>query len=224
MEMSLYRRIASLSLEQRQQLLKRLNLNRDTHDKQESHDSYLCAFIAGQPGEDVDETELRRYLTERLPAYMIPSYFMILPEFPLTRHGKVDLKALRGLDSSMAAPGAGSKYTSPQNSVQELMVELWKDVLNLEKVGIDDSFFEIGGNSLKLLRLNNRLKEAFNREIPIMEMFEHPTIRSLSAYVGKDQPLVEVNEVRGTGNYPEDINKAKQNKMRQREKRTRKGT
>ena len=109
---------------------------------------------------------------------MIPSAFVPLAALPLNRNGKVDRKAL-------PAPDAGrlrldSAYAPPRTPDEKTLAAIWQDVLGHERIGVDDNFFELGGSSLLLVEIEARLREAFHRDIPIVEMFRHPTIRSLA--------------------------------------------
>jgi amino acid adenylation domain-containing protein len=134
--------------------------------------------VAGAPAGVPSASELRRFLAERLPEAMIPSAFVPLAALPLNRNGKVDRKAL-------PAPDAGrlrldSAYAPPRTADEKTLAAIWQDVLGHERIGVDDNFFELGGSSLLLVEIEARLREAFHREIPIVEMFRHPTIRSLA--------------------------------------------
>ena len=149
-------------------------------------------------------SELRRFLAERLPEAMIPSAFVPLAALPLNRNGKVDRKAL-------PAPDAGrlrldSAYAPPRTPDEKTLAAIWQDVLGHERIGVDDNFFELGGSSLLLVEIEARLREAFHREIPIVEMFRHPTIRSLAEAMeaGGRQPATaavaaEARPARGPG-------------------------
>jgi acyl carrier protein len=109
---------------------------------------------------------------------MIPAAFVPLAALPLNRNGKVDRQAL-------PAPDAGrlrldSAYAPPRTADEKALAAIWQDVLGHERIGVDDNFFELGGSSLLLVEIEARLREAFQRDIPIVEMFRHPTIRSLA--------------------------------------------
>jgi acyl carrier protein len=138
--------------------------------------------VAGAPAGGLvggpSASELRRFLAERLPEAMIPAAFVPLAALPLNRNGKVDRRAL-------PAPDAGrlrldSAYAPPRTPVEKTLAAIWQEVLGHDRIGIDDNFFELGGSSLLLVEIEARLREAFQREIPIVEMFRHPTIRSLA--------------------------------------------
>jgi amino acid adenylation domain-containing protein len=139
--------------------------------------AYLVPVAGAQAG-GPSASELRRFLAERLPEAMIPSAFVPLAALPLNRNGKVDRKAL-------PAPDAGrlrldSAYAPPRTPDEKTLAAIWQDVLGHDRIGVDDNFFELGGSSLLLVEIEARLREAFHREIPIVEMFRHPTIRSLA--------------------------------------------
>lgn len=131
--------------------------------------------------------ELRIYLKARLPEYMVPSAFLLLEELPLTRNGKIDRSALskRSLTEYEAAPGL--PYVAPQTIAEHTIALVWQEVLGLDKVGINDNFFDIGGHSLLLIRVHNKLQEEFGNKLPLMELFGYPTINSLAAHLSNNQ-------------------------------------
>jgi hypothetical protein len=111
---------------------------------------------------------------------MVPSAFVFLAELPLNSSGKVDRLALPPPDESRQTECA---YTAPAGNLEQLIARLWKEVLHLDSVGVDDNFFDIGGNSLLLARVHARLTEMTSAELSIVDMFEFPTIRSLAAHL-----------------------------------------
>jgi amino acid adenylation domain-containing protein len=147
-------------------------------------DKYLCAYILPekQTTTPLSPAEIKEFLSNDLPVYMIPSYFMIIAEIPLTPTGKVDRKALPN-------PGikANRRYTAPGDSIEQLLVETWSGVLGIQKgkIGIDDNFFELGGHSLKATVLVAKIHKALNVKLPLAEVFKVPTIRGLSGYIKK---------------------------------------
>jgi acyl carrier protein len=154
-------------------------------------DKYLCAYIvAGSVSVTPDAAALRDYLSEILPIFMIPSYFVLLERIPLTSNGKVDRKAL-------PAPGisTGEEYLAPGNEIEEQLVEIWSEVLNIEKeiIGVKDNFFDLGGNSLKVMQLNSKLKKIYERDMAAVKMFKYPTIRSFAGYINAalNQDLIQ---------------------------------
>ncbi|MHB9940925.1 hypothetical protein CF065_04670 [Clostridium sporogenes] len=139
---------------------------------------YLCAYMT--TFEDISVGDLRSYLLDKLPDYMIPSYFIKLEEIPLTSNGKVDRKALPKPDRSIAIC---TEYVAPTNDIEESILELWMEVLDLESIGVNDDFFELGGNSLSMITINSKLKERTGKNISIATLFRHSTISSLAKYI-----------------------------------------
>ncbi len=148
-----------------------------------SGEKFLCAYYIPTTGIDggPDIAELRRFLGKSLPGYMIPSYFMPLETFPLTPNGKIDKKALRKVGD--ARPALGTVFAAPTSGKEKQVAEAWKEVLQVEKIGVDDNFFELGGNSLNIIQLNNLLNETLNEEIEVVTMFTYPTIRSFITHI-----------------------------------------
>ena len=128
--------------------------------------------------------ELRNYLRQRLPEYMLPSSYTVLKELPLTRHGKVDRAALFALKES---PRAESGYVAPRNETERAIAAVWQEILKLEKVGVEERFFDIGGNSLLAIQMCNRLREVLGRELPLIEVFSRPTIQSLARFFSDER-------------------------------------
>jgi amino acid adenylation domain-containing protein len=122
----------------------------------------------------LDGAELRGYLQERLPGYMTPSVIVTLERLPLTRNGKVDRKALPAPDQRRRRTAA--EFVAPRNAVEQLMADIWAEVLRVEKVGVADNFFELGGNSLLVIQVVSRIRDIFHVDAPINAMFESPTI------------------------------------------------
>ncbi|MGD2093028.1 MAG: amino acid adenylation domain-containing protein, partial [Candidatus Aminicenantes bacterium] len=147
-----------------------------------SGDKYLCAYLVTHLKSTFNIAELRGYLSRQLPDYMIPSYFVFLEKLPLTSHGKVDFKALPGPEFK-----AGDEYVAPRNAVEEKLTGLWSKVLGVEKdlIGIDNNFFEWGGQSLKATVLTAKMHKAFNVKVPLAEIFKTPSIRGISQFIIK---------------------------------------
>ncbi|QIR37151.1 amino acid adenylation domain-containing protein [Tolypothrix sp. PCC 7910] len=122
-------------------------------------------------------TELRQYLKAKLPEYMVPSAFVMLESLPLTSNGKIDRKALPAPESYSAST---KKYIAPRNPIEELLAQIWSQVLKLEQVGIDDNFFELGGHSLLATQLLSRIRTSFKLELPLRELFATTTLAELA--------------------------------------------
>ncbi len=141
-------------------------------------EKYLCAYIVlRSPG----SLELRQYLLITLPEYMIPAFFVQVERIPLTPNGKVDKKALPEPEIKPE-----SEYVAPATDKEREIAEIWQQVLGLGKVGINDNFFEAGGNSLKIIKLSIELKNRLGIEIPTAKMFQYPTIASQARYIGRE--------------------------------------
>ncbi|MCK5055781.1 MAG: amino acid adenylation domain-containing protein [Candidatus Aminicenantes bacterium] len=142
-------------------------------------DRYLAAYIV--TGEKPGRDELRVKLSQHLPDYMIPSYFVRLDKIPLTPSGKVDRKAL----PQPVVLGQGESYTAPRDEIEKKLVEIWYGVLGIEKdiIGIDSGFFQLGGHSLKANVVSLEIYKKLNARVPLSRMFKTPTIRGLSEYI-----------------------------------------
>ncbi|HJX29557.1 MAG TPA: amino acid adenylation domain-containing protein, partial [Thermoanaerobaculia bacterium] len=139
--------------------------------------------IAGREVQDI----LRASLQERLPEYMIPSAFVILPALPLSPNGKVDRK-------SLPAPvweGEAAAFAAPRDAVEELLAGIWREVLRVEKLGIRDSFFGLGGHSLLATRVVSRVREVFGVELPLRALFEAPTVAGLAQRLRTERQTVQ---------------------------------
>ena len=141
-------------------------------------DGYLCAYVAAKE-EEVAVHRLKEQLAQRLPDFMIPSHFVFLEKIPLTRSGKLDRRALPSLEAART----GSEYVAPATDLEKTIADILKGVLNRQQVGIHDNFFEIGGHSLNLVQVSSRLKEVLGREVPIVTMFQYPTVSALSGHL-----------------------------------------
>ncbi len=159
------------------------------------NDNRLVAYVVAE-GDRVTGNELRTYLKERLPGYMVPAVFMLLEELPLMTNGKVDRKRLPEPDG--VRPELAEGYVAPATEVEESVAGIWARVLGLERVGVNDNFFDLGGNSLLLSEMQSKLSVALKREIPLIELFSHPTIQSLAQYLrtGEQQGISRANTQR----------------------------
>jgi acyl-CoA synthetase (AMP-forming)/AMP-acid ligase II/acyl carrier protein len=148
----------------------------------EADEKRLVAYVVGDVAEeDLDSSQLRAYLKERLPEYMIPSVFIFLTELPLTPNGKVNRKALPEPERSGGEVGAG--YVAARTPVEEVLCGMWEQVLRVERVGVHDNFFELGGHSLLATQVISQVREAFGVELPLRRLFETPTVATLAAEV-----------------------------------------
>ncbi len=148
----------------------------------------LIAYVVARAGAEVNRSDLRLYLKQALPDYMVPAAFVLLEAMPLTANGKLDRKALPAAEVVQAAP---ERFVGPQTETEQAIAQIWREVLNHEQIDINSNFFDIGGDSLLLLRANARLRQALDRDLSIVEMFRYPTISSFAGYLNQ-QPQDDV--------------------------------
>lgn len=144
-------------------------------------DDYLTAYVVTHSDDDAELTqELRQFLRHSLPEYMLPRYILRLPHIPLTPTGKVDRKALPAPHTQSVAAAA---YVAPRNDIERTVVEIWQDALGVDKIGINDNFFDLGGHSLLLVNVYDRLQAAFQKSFPLVEMYRYSTVLALTTYL-----------------------------------------
>lgn len=144
----------------------------------ESDNKRLAAYVVANHEVFPATSELRGFLKDKLPEYMIPSAFVILDALPLTPNGKVDRKALPVLDQNR--PELKENFVSPRNATEQTIAEIWAQVLNVDRIGVNDNFFELGGHSLLATQVMSRLRDVFEVEIPLRGLFENPTVAELA--------------------------------------------
>lgn len=147
-------------------------------------EKYLCAYVVPHSspiGSRLKTPELRHYLSGLLPGYMIPSYFIKLDKLPLTPHGKADLQALLEMETDEGT----REYVPPRNKTEEKIVEIWSEILGIEKgkIGIEDDFYELGGHSLKANMVIMNIHKQLNRKINLSDIFSIPTIKEMARYI-----------------------------------------
>ncbi|MFN7945815.1 MAG: amino acid adenylation domain-containing protein [Blastocatellia bacterium] len=158
--------------------------------EEQGGDKRLVAYLIAEEGRQPNVSELREYLGQRLPEYMVPSAFVMLEAFPLSPNGKVDRKALPAPDT--ARPDLEAQYVAPRTPIEKLIAQTWSDILGVEKIGIHDNFFELGGDSLKAAVFVNRLQEEAGINCHLRVLFFVPHIAGLAAYCYEYYPdLVE---------------------------------
>jgi len=154
---------------------------------------------------------LRNVLKQKLPNYMVPASFVFLNHFPLTPNGTVDPLALPVPDA--LNPQLETTYVAPQTELEQIIATVWQQVLHLEKVGVEDSFFDLGGHSLLMAQAQSKLREVVDREVSIIELFKYPTISSLAKYLSE-----EPEEKSSLGQSQERVKKQKDAINRQKQK------
>lgn len=161
-----------------------------------------CAVLARSNAEGIDElvayvvsthllntSDLRASLAENLPSYAVPGYFVLLDRLPLTLNGKTDVDKLPA--PSTARLDTGPAYVAPRNETEQRLVAIWQKVLGKEQVGIQDNFFDLGGNSLKIVRMATLISQELNRTLSVVDLFKLPSISTLADYlsVGSTEDL-----------------------------------
>jgi len=149
----------------------------------------LVGYVVPEGEQSPGVTALRGFLRGRLPEYMIPSAFVVLESLPLTPSGKVDRRALPAPDG--ARPELEAVYVAPRTPMEELLANIWAQVLGIGRVGVHDNFFELGGHSLLATQLISRLHEAFQVELPLRDLFESPTVAALAECVEEAQQTAQ---------------------------------
>ncbi len=151
-------------------------------------DRRIAAYVVVADGAG-STADLRPFLEEHLPDYAIPAAIIALNEFPVTPNGKVDRAALPVPGSGR--PELGATYVAPQTDTERFITALWQEVLGIEKPGVHDNFFDLGGHSLLVVLLHNRLKEAFRKDISIVDLFRYPTIAALAVLLNPEEARAE---------------------------------
>ena len=159
-------------------------------------DKELIAYFTG----NVESFVLRDYLKEKLPSFMVPNYFLQLNEIPLTSNGKINKKVLPLPEESGINV---HEYTAPSNNTEKLLVQIWSSVLNIpqDRLSVNDNFFDIGGHSIKAIKIMAEMFTATNTRFPISILFQYPTIKELSLFVDNkyDWPYKCLIAIKPTG-------------------------
>ena len=145
--------------------------------------SLVAYIVPGSSEPDLkaqDGTPIQAYLASRLPDYMVPAFMVTLEELPLTSNGKVDRKKLLQIEVSRSNQ---KTYVAPEKELEIALVDIWQQLLQLDKIGITDNFFEIGGHSLLAMRVVSAIRKQLEIEIPVTNLFSNPTIAQLASYL-----------------------------------------
>jgi amino acid adenylation domain-containing protein len=152
----------------------------------------LVAYFAAT--ETIEKSELKTYLLEQLPEYMVPSFFIQLESMPLTANGKIDRRKLPSISEEDIIK---KSYVAPKNPTEEKLVAIWKEILQFEKIGTQDDFFELGGHSLKINKLKNHIQKEFNVNVSFNSLFLQTTIEKQASIIHKLQLTVHHDEEEG---------------------------
>ncbi|MEI6514076.1 MAG: thioesterase domain-containing protein, partial [bacterium] len=151
-------------------------------------DKRLVAYLTYSQHELPNVNAIRLFLKEKLPEYMVPSAFVLLHKLPLTPNGKIDRKALPAPEQTR--PEFEQSYVPPRSPMEEMLVSTWREVLNIDQIGIHDNFFELGGHSLLAVKMITEINKLFNTDLPLGVIFQSPTVEELGIIIecGNQQP------------------------------------
>jgi len=147
----------------------------------QSGENQLAAYLVCENGVEADSSALRQSLLAKLPEYMVPTAWMVLPELPLTPNGKVDRKALPEPRQAERVKDGG--YLAPETGTEKTVAEVWQEVLGVPQVGRHDRFFDLGGHSLLATQVVARIERRFNIELPVRTIFESKSVAELAARI-----------------------------------------
>ncbi|MEK8021435.1 MAG: phosphopantetheine-binding protein, partial [Candidatus Parabeggiatoa sp.] len=178
-------------------------------------DKRLIAYLVAKPQQMLSTTTLRRFLQNQVPDYMIPSAFVRLEALPLTPNGKIDRKALPQPESESAS--LETSYLAPQTEIETQIETVLKALLRVNQIGIQDNFFELGAHSLLLVQAQEKLVTVLNREVPVLALFQYPTISALADYLASS--LTEQHEPVFQEDFDHRAAKTKEARQQRRKKR-----
>jgi acyl carrier protein len=150
--------------------------------REENGEKRLVGYVVGE----AETAELRRYLQQRLPEYMIPSAWVKLDALPLTTNGKVDRRALPTPDATTGLEDKDT-YVAPRTPIEAGLTAIWSEVLKIDRIGIHDNFFTLGGHSLLATQVITRLRSVYNVDVPLRRLFESPTVAGLAVAIVQEQ-------------------------------------
>jgi surfactin family lipopeptide synthetase C len=169
-------------------------------------DKRLVAYVVSEQALAPKLSELRSFLREKLPDYMIPTAFVPIKAMPLTPNGKVDRQSLPMPDNLRSQ--LETAYIKPQTDLEKSIATVWQKALKIEKVGINDNFFELGGHSLLMVQVHSQLCELFSTNLFILDLFRYPTISSLAEFINRVQHN-ELSELHQTDTRTKELEQGK---------------
>ena len=166
--------------------------------------SRLVAYVVPQVGSAVSVESLRSLLSQRLPDYMVPSAFVPMDAIPLTPNQKVDRNALPLPDN--LRPGLEQQYEAPRSPIEAAVAEIWSELLGVDRVGVQDRFFDLGGHSLMATQVLSRVRQQFEVELPLRQLFEQPTVANLARMIeratGQQEALLPITPIDRSEDLP----------------------
>ncbi len=145
-----------------------------------ARDERLMGYVVPAQNSTLSITGLRTFLQQKLPRYMVPHSISVLDQWPLTVNGKIDRQKLP--DPEANRPSLEVSYLAPQTDIESTIANIWQTVLGLEQVGVNDNFFDLGGDSLLMLQIQSKTQAALKKDIPLIELFEHATVRAMTEH------------------------------------------
>jgi amino acid adenylation domain-containing protein len=146
---------------------------------------HLAAYLVTTHQPPPSSNELRHFLQVKLPDYMVPSFFVWLEALPLAPNGKVDRQALS--EAKTLYTELDTSYVAPATEVERTLAIIWQEVLQVEKVGMHDNFFDLGGHSLAMVHVHSKLQALYSRDLSLVDLFRYPTISALASYVSQQE-------------------------------------
>ncbi|BBN83066.1 hypothetical protein PA25_30510 [Pseudoalteromonas sp. A25] len=148
--------------------------------QQVNSEAALVAYVVTNSGRELNEKSLQQALRNKLFSYQIPSHFMFMESIPLTANGKVNLEALPSIEDVQV-----SDYVAPRNELEAQLCEIWQENLGVERIGIEDNFFRLGGNSINAVRIMAKLRALLDFELPIAALYEHQNIGAIAENIAQ---------------------------------------
>ena len=157
----------------------------------QTEDKRLVAYLVPKSGAKLEVTDLRAALAAILPEYMVPSHFVFLDSLPLTANGKIDRNALP--NPSAVENESGTAPERPRNDLERVISEAWKDALGLDRVGLNENFFDLGAHSLMVADVHIQLKQLLGREFSLVDLFQFPTVTALAKHLNGEESATRVS-------------------------------
>jgi amino acid adenylation domain-containing protein len=167
-------------------------------------DLQLVAYLVGRPGTSPTPTEVREFLRDCLPEFMVPATFVNVDSLPMTASGKVDRRCLPEPDWSYEGLARQGDFVAPRTPTEQQLAVIWSEVLHVDPVGVDDNFFDLGGNSLLAMQLAPRVRKVFSLDLPLLTLFESPTLIELAAEIDRMQANPRETELPSISRVPRD--------------------
>lgn len=149
-------------------------------------DQQLMAYLSAAAGATIDAAAVKDHLRATLPEVMVPAHVVVLDDLPHTPNGKIDRNGLPSLAEVLGRRTAAAPLVEASNEVEQQVLDVWREVLGTDQIGVDDNFFDLGGHSLLMVRLHRRLKEVLELPISLTDLYGHPTVRSFAESLSVD--------------------------------------